>query len=447
MLKVILLEPEIDPPFELLVHEGRSYRELPPLWALSIGTYLKKKIPKTDLTILDCRFFTTGQLKKWAKRIKPDFVGISPKFVSYKNTLRAARIFKKFGAKIVLGGMHASALRKEILTNRGPGSDDYCIDAIIKEDGEKAFYEYVSAKPLLKIKNLIWRRGKEIKENETELLDLSSLPRADRDLVDLGKYFIKNRALTIYSQKGCAWRERSGGCIFCAQPVSGLRFRDPVEVWKEIDFLKKKYDIEAIWDSTENFLNSQDWVREFWRASRIYKNKPEFKIFTRIDQIDDKMAKILRDINVTQAILGVESGSSQSLSAMHKGMGPSLVKKAIKFLNQRGIGTFHCFVLGAPGETEETIDETIKFAKELSRIPGVRGTRFNALVPFPGSLAWQMLLKKTGKKYLGQDIFDWREIVRDWVENFCKIDSRVFGQKIREAKKLSTPRFSNPRKT
>jgi radical SAM superfamily enzyme YgiQ (UPF0313 family) len=438
MLKIVLLEPEFDEPFRRLLNEGRTYA-VPPLWALSLGTFLKKRKPNSiDLTILDCRIFPVKKIADWSRRHKPDVAGISPKFSTYQSAIEAARIFKKNGARVVLGGMHAYALSREIFANRGPDSGDYCIDAIIKEDGERAFYEYVIGKSLEKIPNLIWLDKKTgLRENRLELLDLDSLPVADRDLVNANEYLRRTNTFTTMSQKGCAWREKSGGCIFCAQGLSGLRFRNPEKLWKEIDFLKKKYNIGTIWDSCENFLNNLDWLQEFWQISGKFKNKPRLKIFMRLEQVNDKVARMLQGINVKQAILGVEAGSQQSLTTFRKGTTPRIIKEKVRILHKHNIKTFHCYIFGAPKENETTMKETLKFARELAKTPGHSGSRFNSLIPFPGSPAWRMLSEKTGERYLGKDLLNWRQVVNDWLINFCDIDIKRYSQIRSEAKKFS----------
>lgn len=439
-LKIVLLEPEQDLYLSPHLNKG-GFHITPPLWALSIGTYLKKEIPNADLKILDCRIFPKEKLEDWIKKNKPEIAGISPKFVSYGHTLEAARLFKKYGAKVVLGGPHAANLKKEILFNRGLGSGDYCVDAVIKEDGEKAFCEYVSGKPPGGINNLIWREGEIIRENKTELLDLNSLPVADRDLFDVRRYLKNSDTLLVVSQKGCSWREKSGGCLFCSEWKNIPRFREPSKVWEEIDFLRKKYNVGTIFDCAGNFLNDLNWVKEFWKTSRNYKNKPRFKILNRVDSIDGAVVRMLRGIGVCQLILGIESGTQESLSAFRKGITPKMVKAKVRLLHEYGIQAFHCFVLGAPGETEETINESLEFAEGLARMPATIGLRFHPLVPLPGSLAWKMLREKTGKKYLGKDFIDWKEAAKDWVINFCKVDLRIFNNKLKEAK----TRFSFPR--
>lgn len=436
MIKVALLEPKFDFFYRFLLKEGRTYA-VPPLWALYLGTYLKEKIPDVKIDILDCQIFPMDKLEEWGRKNRPDFVGISPKFLNYISALEAARIFKKFGAKVVLGGTHSASLKDGILKNRGPFSNDYCIDAIIQRDGEKAFFEYIKGKPLEKINNLIWHTGKKIKENKIELLDLNSLSLPDRKLINSKTYVKKSNIFSVLSQKGCSWQEKTGGCIFCAQELSKLRFRDPVSVWEEIDFLRKKYNVGIIWDSSENFFNDLNWLNDFWKVSKKYKDRPEFKVFVRLSEINNENVKILKELNVVEIIVGVESGSLQSLRGFNKGITPGLIKEKINLLHKNEINTFHCFIFGAPKETKETLWESIEFAKDISKNKYHAGTRFNIVAPYPGSTMWSMLLESDPERYAGKDIINWKEASIDWVEKYCNINISLFLKEFKKARKMS----------
>ena len=82
MPTIILLEPEVDAEFKLT---APPYQGSPSLWFFYLGTYLKKQIPGAEIVILDGRFVSTADLPRWAKKIKPDFVGISPKYILRRN--------------------------------------------------------------------------------------------------------------------------------------------------------------------------------------------------------------------------------------------------------------------------------------------------------------------------------------------------------------------------
>ena len=438
MTKVLFIEMPKDG--NIAESRSKDYEYITPLWALTLATYLKERINDLEVKIIDGRigkFIDMKEIIKEIRRFKPDFVGISPKFTNYSNALEAARIGKKVGAKIILGGAHALHLKKEILTHRGLNSDDPCIDVIVQFDGERALYEYISGKPLSEINNLVYREKNKIKENPIVNLSLDSLPVCNRDFLNLEKdYFKKRRTLIIYSQKGCSWREKTGGCIFCALMDISLRLRNPEKVWQEINFLNNKYRLDSIWDSAENLFSDLDWLYRYHRASFKYPRKPGMKIFMRMDRVNEETAKMLKDINVIEAIVGIESGSPLTLKSMRKGETVEQNKRAIKFLHEHRVKTFHCFILGAPGESKETILETMAFVKELNKDKkNITGTRVNVLMPFPGSCAWQMLVERTGRKYKGKDIIDWREVSKDWIRVFCKISPKDFGEMINWARK------------
>jgi len=118
--KVFLVEPPISVQEYEINNETKYTIWLPPLWAISIGTFFRKKTPRTHLKILDGQLLSFSNIKKQIIKEKPDFVGISPKHKTYQRALRLARISKQTGAKVILGGLYADSLAKEIIKNRGP---------------------------------------------------------------------------------------------------------------------------------------------------------------------------------------------------------------------------------------------------------------------------------------------------------------------------------------
>lgn len=433
MKRILLIEPPVDVEMR---ERTRSYEYLPPLWAVALATYIRKNSPRLKIKILDGRLINGAIIKQLIEQERPDLVGLSPKFPNYISAIRIARFAKKNGAKVIFGGAHVTHLSHEILRNRGLTSGDYCVDGIIREDGEEALLRYIIGWLPEKINNLIWQEGcGKIRENPVKLLDLNKLPSPDFSLVDLPAYFKEQKVLPIYSQKGCSWRIKSrGGCLFCGLTELTLRFKKPEKCWDEIRMLQKKYGAKVVWDSSENFLNDLDWFEEFCRASLKYPDKPRLKVFMRMDGISAKIAKMLKYLNVAEVLLGVESGSQKSLSAMGKGSTVKNNLKSIEMLHKTGIRTFFCFVLGAPGESPETASESVKLAKKLIKLPMSTGARFNTLTPYPGSSAWKMLLKKTKGKYRGQDLINWPEVWRDWVDNFCQFSSKKYTRILKEAR-------------
>jgi len=329
------------------------------------------------------------------------------------------------------------------LQNRGPHSKNYCIDGIIQQDGEKAFYQYISGYPLAKIVNLVYQTEQGIRENPIRLLRPDQFPSLDRNLVNLEEYFRYyrgnlqySRPLNIYSSKGCSWRKYPRkGCIFCPHMEKGVRLRSPVRVRQEIDDLVEGHRVNLIRECSDDFLNDRKWFNSFFKAS-VSKKLVPIHISARADKITPKVVSIFRKINISGVSLGIESVNEQSLTTMHKGVTAQVNKRAIDLLLRNNIATKIFFVLAAPGETKSSLEKTGDFIEDLLKTKTKRLViKVNLLVPLPGSLAWDMLVRKIRKSYYDQDILDFQQARIDWLNHFCYInmeDVLKFEQKLRQ---------------
>jgi len=280
-------------------------------------------------------------------------------------------------------------------------------------------------------------------ENKVRLLELDKLPDLELNNIDPKPYFkeYQNRFLespyknpfVIYSQKGCAWRDKpNGGCIFCSLMYKKLRLRNVENVWREIDKLVFNYGVDYIWDVSDSFLSDKNWFEEFYNQSQKRNKKPFFKIQARADElIDENIIKMLVDLNVAQIFIGFESNNDKCLAQMRKGMLSKVNKKAVSLLVKYRLPIRGYFVLGAPGETKQSLIETTKLAECIFNSGKDNLIVPSSFTPLPGSLAYHLLKQKTGKKYLNRDIINWNEAISDWVEYFCEVSD----QEIRESLK------------
>ena len=257
-IKIVLVNPGSDIGSS---YDGPKRTPYPPLSLLSLSTFLKLKGHNAYIKILDGQIAPIEKIIKIISKISPKIVGISPFSPTYWDTLKIARFSKKIGAKVILGGHHAASLAKEILLLRGSYSDDYCVDCVVQNDGEEAFYRIVKGESFKKIPNVIFLHSPGVvKINKVKTLNFDNLPIADRDLINLEPYFKTQRALNIFSKIGCEWRGLTGsGCIFCSRMHDKLmRSKSPDSFWKEINFLRKKYTIDTILDGRDDFLDDND---------------------------------------------------------------------------------------------------------------------------------------------------------------------------------------------
>jgi radical SAM superfamily enzyme YgiQ (UPF0313 family) len=425
MKKIILIEP----PYQFFRKVTINGFSLPLLWMMCLSTYLKERMGKNiSIEYLDGQILTTEQILKQLEKSKPDFVGLCPKYSSYANALIIARAAKKLGSRVIMGGPHAGPLAKEILLNRGPDSEDYCVDVCIRGDGEKALYEYMQGKDPLKIKNLVFSQNGRIVENPVEYLNLDELPMINRDLIDVKPYFrlFKRenlKAWPVFTHKGCFYGTAgNSGCIFCGGDKK-LRLRSPELFWREVNMLVEVYKASMVTNLADALpLDAQfSWFQEFYAFSKLSKKKPLIKLRTLPRFIDTKTVEVLKEWNVclvrlpvTDFYPGCAFGSLKNYDARYL----KTFVQPFELLSKAGITIETYFMPGAFNESREDLENISKLGRLLSKIKNVHILSARGHRPFPGSRGWQMLLKKTGDKYKNKDLINWREVSLDWIKYF-----------------------------
>lgn len=422
-MKIIFIEPPLDickPSSDTNIH-------LPLLWVLALSSYLKLRFNDISLHVLDGGILSLKKILKILQVSRPDFVGICPKFYSYSNALKIARVAKRVGAKVVMGGPHAGFLAQEILFNRGSYSEDYCVDACVYGDGEKAFCEYVSGKSLKEIKNLVYVDKKSgIKKNPVEYLNLTGDEfRLDYSLVDYAPYLnsSKNKLFPVYTHKGCFYgKPGSTGCLFCGGDKT-LRLRKPEVFWEEINFLTRELKVTHVSNLADGFpLNiKMPWFKNFYKATRICPEKPIMRIRTLPFFINKESVRILNELNIRSVRLPVTDRFPGCAVGALTDLKKDDFKKILEpfnLLNEANIKTVTYFMPGIMKETGKDIRKIYELYKILKALKSVRVIFARGHKPVPGSRGWQMLLEKTGDKYKNKDLINWREVSHDWIKYF-----------------------------
>lgn len=403
----------------------------PPLSFLTIASYLKN-YSNLEIELLDSQVMLQSEIEK---RIDCDILAGSINLANYSNFLKIAQKYKEKNprGKVIVGGPH-SLLARNILRNRP------YIDAVVIGDGEKAFLLYCQDEKLSKIPNLVYRRDSEILFNQKEKLNLEDLPIPDRSLVNLKPYFDNyndefNKPTTMYSQKGCFW----GKCLFC-QIKPPVRSRRPEQFWQEVKYLHDNYGIDYVWNVSDS-PNKETFLD--LRNSKPKDIDIALRFYARTSEIDEETAEALKAINCYEVFLGIETGDSKILQKIDKNSSLEQCLKAVEVLSKNKIKSRISFVLGLPGETEKTLENTYNFANQLIDV-GADSIACSILMPVPGSKSFGMMLQKEElrKKYLHEDLFNLNELQKDWVESFCKVDYSSLVEMVKKIKELKPEKFS-----
>lgn len=400
-----------------------------PLNLLTLASYLKHQGWSGDLRIFDQALSDLEEIRNGLMEFQPDLIGFSPHMDSYGQSLALAEEFRRRGSAIVFGGAYATTLSENIMRNRS------FIDYIISYEGERALFLLASGAPLQKIPNLIYRNGGFLHANQIEFIEKASLCGIDYSMVDMEAYFRNyreslhpggyRRPLTLLSQRGCVWRSKTQGCIYCSRINPNAVFNHHEDVWRELARFREIYNIDSFIDVGDDFLGNQEWFENFYKSRPASMRDIGIRfIYSRVEHITERAADMLADLNVSEICLGLESGDSEILHKVKKGNNTDQHIQAVRRLAERDIKIIAAFMLGHPDESELSVKRTVD---HISRILSFKNTNelvVSLFTPLPGSRAFKMLCENGGSSALksrGSDLFrvqDWQE---EWMSRFCKI--------------------------
>jgi radical SAM superfamily enzyme YgiQ (UPF0313 family) len=205
-----------------------------------------------------------------------------------------------------------------------------------------------------------------------------------------------------------------------------LRFRNPKHIWDEISFLVQKYQVDFIWDPSDNLIGDKDWFKSFC-ATKPKKLKIHYTNYVDAKGVDEEVARLLVETGCCSVFVGMEAGDSDMLKNMNKRSTLEDNIRAMEILQKYRIGVIVGVVVGVPGESEESLARTLEFLKRLLEFDNLDRIEWGSLVPFPGSKANRLLrehpaladkYRDFGNENYTRDIFC---MVEDWYKYFCEI--------------------------
>ena len=236
---------------------------------------------------------------------------------------------------------------------------------------------------LSNIKGLVWRDGDEIKVNFPRpfVASLDDMPMPMHELLPLKTYrmpLIKGPFTFIVTSRGCP-----AGCTYCIKHVSyqySARLRSPELLVEEMWELKKQ-GIDNIHMYADLFTVNREQVVELCKLMIEQDMQIRWTCNSRVDYVDEEMLRLMGQAGCWLISWGIESGNEQILRHARKGAYPDKAERALRWAKQAGIKNWGYFIIGLPGETEETIRQTIDFSKKLPLDIAL----FHVAAPYPGT--------------------------------------------------------------
>ncbi len=321
-----------------------------------------------------------GDYENDLKEFKPDYLVINIATPTLEHDLEAVKKAKDLNPNIITIAKGAAflTLAEKIISEHDE------LDFGILGEAEKTLEEILQEKQKSEILGIYYKENGEVKftGNRPFIEDLDSLPFPARHLVNNNIYRRPDNnkvQATIKVERGCPFH-----CFFClATPVSGakVRRRSAENIVAEIRECVEKYNIRNFLFWADIFNLDRQWTINLCQAIIDSGLKITWSANTRADTADLEMAKIMYKSGCRLVSIGVESGSQYMLEKMGKKITLDDVRKTVKIFKQAKIRIYNYFVIGLPWETEETIEETIKFAIELNS----DFISFYTATPLPGS--------------------------------------------------------------
>jgi radical SAM superfamily enzyme YgiQ (UPF0313 family) len=247
------------------------------------------------------------------------------------------------------------------------------------------------AEPLARVKGLVWRRNGEVILNPARpfIADLDDLPLPRHDLLPLQDYrapLVGGPYTFVVSSRGCP-----GGCRFCIKHVSygrSVRYRSPDHVLAELEQLAA-LGVRKVHMYTDLFTLNREHVMGICEGIQARGLDLRWTCNSRVDFVDPELLQQMHAAGCWMISWGIESGEPRMLRRMNKGITTEQVEQALRWSKQAGIMNWGYFIIGMPGETEESIRTTIDFAKRLP----LDLVLFHIAAPHPGTPFFQEVVE------------------------------------------------------
>lgn len=374
--------------------------------SLSIG-YLAASVRKAGFS---CRIITPNQISNFSaekfgeimQKERPAFVGFAGYTMEIFSTYKLMKKAKETNpvCKVILGGAHANALKEEVF------SECDAIDiAFVFAEGEEGIVEYLkSGGNGGGIKGTMYRAndGSIVKNPGREFSkDIDSLAHPSRDAyhhdeyhdIDVGgdSNYLAKPIHILVSSRGCPFN-----CNFCVKSFGVMSRRHSIQyVLDEIREIRDKHGGKELYFIDDLFSASKKWVLDFCEAMQREKLVMPWKCLVRVDTVDEETLRAMKKAGCHTASFGIETGNMDVMKWMHKGITLDQARKTIALARQVGINREAYFIVGHQIDTEETINQTIEFARELN----ADFPRFFIFSPYPGSEVYENLPEELKCKY------------------------------------------------
>jgi anaerobic magnesium-protoporphyrin IX monomethyl ester cyclase len=345
----------------------------PPLGILHLASYIREHGHDPYVLDIEAKKMSLEEVLKYITKLEPEVIGITSMTINFSHANSLAVYFKEKlkSVPIIIGGAHITATASETMLNYTS------FDFGVVGEGEETLLEIINRlaenKTPEDIKGLIWRnKNSEVIINEPRpyITDLDRLPFPAWDLLDgfperYPHSILESKRLptaSVMTSRGCPYQ-----CTFCDNKIFGTKVRHFSADYsiRMIKHLTDNYNIRDLMILDDNFLVSREKL--FTICDTLVAEKIDLTWYCMghaKTMTGDRLKKI-KEAGCWFIELGIESGNDKMLKKIRKNTTKDEIARAVKLAKRCGLKTKGNFIFGFPGDTNETLNESAKFAREI----------------------------------------------------------------------------------
>ena len=407
-------------PFKYKVHEEnirivqKYFGLFPPLslaWAAAIAEQAGHQAIIVDARTLKLSKEETLEI---LKEFEPDIIGFMMTTYMFPDTLEWIKFLKSYlKVPVVIGGYNLRIYPRESILHSeidfGIVEHAYYTLPALLGELEKGSVNFEQ------VPGLVFKRnGEIIVTAHPQPIDFDKFPNPARHLLPnelYAEFPTERKNFTVMvTSLGCPY-----GCRFCEAGRTVYNSRSPETVIKEIEECYCKYSIREIDFFDYEFTAIRERTLAICRLLQEKKIDINWACRSRVDTVDEELLRQMRKAGCSRIYFGLESGVQEILNDINKGITLEQIKGTIKICRNLGIKSLGFFLIGAPGDTRESVKKTVKFAKKLE----LDYVQFSKCLAKPLTPLWKQLKEDTQKDYWQ----DWiageetdRELSRSWTK-------------------------------
>jgi len=380
------------------------YAIIPPYSLLCLSAILRNEGHEIKFIDANGAAISYPELQSQIAQFSPDLLIFRFTPTTHSWDLKTAEIVKKNSEKTITLGICFTlhTLIQEVL-DHSPSLDIYVPlnwEILVKQIVETL----QTKKSLSEIDGIGFRRGNTVfvttKNKSSIHSDFSTLPLPAYDLIDNFRYYRPNTPVTgnymvIYTSKGCPF-----SCIYCTVAKTPFKLKPAEFVIKELETLYHTYNVRLVSFFDETFTLDRNRTIIICNAIKKSFSNLQWYCNTRVNLVDPELLSIMQASGCRGIAYGIESGDQTILDNVKKGIKIEDAKRAIQWTKDAGIKVYTSFIIGLPGETRKSIENTLHFIQET--LP--HGAQFNIAVPYPGTEFFEMV----SKNHLVEERPDWK---------------------------------------